>query len=43
MRIFLDTSYLYDLTAAPGKFSEAERKLFEEHDAQAWGRLAVRS
>lgn len=34
MRILLDTSYLYDLMAAPGKFSETERKFFEEHDAQ---------
>ena len=34
MRILLDTSYLYDLMAAPGKFSEAERKFFEEYDAQ---------
>ena len=30
MRILLDTSYLYDLMMAPGKFSEAERKFFEE-------------
>ena len=34
MRILLDTSYLYDLMAAPGKFSEIERKFFEQHDAQ---------
>ena len=32
MRILLDTSYLYDLMEAPGKFLEAERGFFESSD-----------
>ena len=28
MRVLLDTSYLYDLMEAPGKFSDAERRFF---------------
>ena len=34
MRILLDTSYLYDLMEAPGKFLEAERRFFDEHGAE---------
>ena len=28
MQVLLDTSYLYDLMAAPGMFHEAERRFF---------------
>ncbi len=34
MRILLDTSYLYDLMEAPGKFRESERPFFDEHGAE---------
>ena len=34
MRILLDSYYLYGLMAARGQFSEAERRFFDEHDAQ---------
>ena len=34
MRVLLDTSYLYDLMEAPGKFSDFERRFFEEAEAQ---------
>jgi len=34
VRILLDTYYLYGLMAARGQFSEAERRFFDEHDAQ---------
>ena len=34
MRILLDTYYLYGLMAARGQVSEAERRFFDEHDAQ---------
>ena len=36
MRVLLDTSYLYDLMEAPGKFSDAESRFFEETDAQIY-------
>ena len=34
MRVLLDTSYLYDLMEAPGKFSDIERRFFEEAEAR---------
>ena len=34
MRILLDTYYLYGLMAARGQFSGAERRFFDEHEAQ---------
>ena len=34
MRILLDTSYLYDLMGARGKFRENERLFFDEHGAE---------
>ncbi len=34
MRILLDTSYLYDLMEAPGKFRENERLFFGERGAE---------
>ena len=36
MRILLDTSYLYDLMEAPGKFSDAERRFFAEQEARLY-------
>ena len=36
MRILLDTSYLYDLMKAPGKFSGAERRFFAEQEARIY-------
>ena len=36
MRILLDTSYLYDLIAAPGKFSDVERRFFAEQEARIY-------
>ena len=36
MRILLDTSYLYDLMEAPGKFSDAERRFFAEQRARIY-------
>ena len=36
MRILLDTSYLYDLMKAPGKFSDAERRFFAEQEARIY-------
>ena len=36
MRILLDTYYLYGLMAARGQFSEAERRFFDEHEAQLY-------
>ena len=36
MRILLDTSYLYDLMEAPGKFSDAERQFFAEQEARIY-------
>lgn len=34
MRILLDAFYLYQFMAAPGQFSEAERRFFKKNDAQ---------
>ena len=34
MRILLDTSYLYDLMEAPGRFTDAEHRFLEEHAAR---------
>ena len=34
MRILLDTSYLFDLMGAFGRFRDAERRFFEEHAAR---------
>ena len=34
MRILLDTSYLYDLMDAPGKFSEVEHHFLEMYEAR---------
>ena len=31
MRILLDTSYVFDLMEASGRFRDAERRFFEEH------------
>ena len=36
MRILLDTSYLYDLMEAPGKFSDAEHRFFDEQEARIY-------
>ena len=34
MRILLDTSYLYGLMEAQGRFSDEEHRFFDEHKAQ---------
>lgn len=34
MRVLLDTSFLYDLMAAYGEFSESMRRFAAEHDAE---------
>ena len=36
MRILLDTSYLYNLMEAPGKFSDAEHRFFDEQEARIY-------
>ena len=36
MRVLLDTSYLYDLMEAPGKFSDTERRFFTEQEARLY-------
>ena len=36
MHILLDTSYLYDLMEAPGKFSDAERRFFTAQEARLY-------
>ena len=36
MHILLDTSYLYDLMEAPGKFSDAERRFFTAPEARLY-------
>ena len=36
MRILLDTSYLYDLMDAPGKFSDIERCFLDEIEGQLY-------
>ena len=34
MRLLLDTSYLYDLMEAPGKFLESERRVLTARDTR---------
>ena len=34
MDVLLDTSYLYKLMAAPGRFSDADRQFFDEQEAR---------
>ena len=34
MRILLDTSYIYGLMEAQGRFSDDERRFFDESEAQ---------
>ena len=36
MRILLDTSYLYDLMAAPGELSESERHFFTQRETKIY-------
>ena len=36
MRILLDTSYLYDLIAAPGRLSEVERRFLAQPETQIY-------
>lgn len=36
MRLLLDTSYLFDLMEAPGKFLEAEREFFESPELELY-------
>ena len=36
MRVLLDTSYLYDLMEAPGRFTDAEQRFLKEHAARLY-------
>ena len=36
MRVLLDTSYLFDLMGASGRFRDAERRFFERHAARLY-------